>query len=606
MRGTIDRLKEALPPISEIVPGLKQKTNNELAGPCPWCGGNDRFVVFLDSGRFLCRGCRQGGGDIIDFYCQTEGLDISGLEKKFLSDAQYAPEQPTAQRKTTDRPLKLIQDYDYTDEAGKLLLQVRRFEPKTFRQRCPDGNGGWINSTKGVRKVLYHLPELAEAKSIIIVEGEKDADSLRAIGFTATSAAGGAGNWLPVEELEVLRGKDVTLIPDNDEPGRDHMHKVAASLAGIAASVRWLEIPNLPPKGDVSDYIASFDDRETAEERLAIMISEATVYQAPKAATIDDAVLTIDQLKSINIPERRCLLLPWLKEASITFLSGWRGSGKTWMAVSILQAISTGGSFGPWQCGHRVPTLFMDGELPTVDIRERINNLGAKHDPDHPIYIFSDAFSNQLGLPRAHLANEKWRQEMKRVLLSKHIGAWVVDNIASLASGLDENKKQDWDPINQWLLELRFAGISSILLHHTGKMGQQRGTSAREDNADCSILLKKPHDYVPEDGCRFIVSFDKARVSQQHLSLIADTEFKLIEKTEGSTWEWGNVKKQRNKEIMLMLDEGHQYDAIKDALGCSKAYISQVKNKAIKDGHLTKEGKLTQSGFLFCRGTLDD
>jgi len=540
-----------------------------------------------DDGRVLLR-CHAN--------CKTEDI-VSALG---LSMADLFPAS-----KTKDTPLKLIQTYDYRDEAGELLYQVQRFEPKTFRQRRPDGKGGWTYSLKDTRRVLYQLPELTRAESIIIVEGEKDVDSLRAMKFVATWNPGGAGKWLP-EYSDHLKDKHVVLIPDNDDPGREHMLKVAQALQGVAANIRWLEIPDLPVKGDVSDFIASFDDMEAAEERLAIMISEAKEYQAPKAATIDDAVLTIEQFKSINIPERRCLLLPWLKEASISFISGWRGSGKTWMALSILQAISTGGSFGPWQCEHRVPTLFMDGELPTVDIRERINSLGAKHDPDYPIYIFSDAFSNQLGLPRAHLANEKWRQEMKRILLSKHIGAWVLDNISSLASGLDENKKQDWDPINQWLLELRFAGISSMLLHHTGKMGQQRGTSAREDNADCSVLLKKPHDFVPEDGCRFIVSFDKARVSQQHLSLIGDTEFKLTQSPGVSTWTWGNVKKQRNKEIMQMLDEGLPYDAIKDTLGCSKAYISQVKNKAIKDGHLSKEGKLTQSGFLLCRGISDD
>ena len=44
----------------------------------------------------------------------------------------------------------------------------------------------------------------------------------------------------------------------------------------------------------------------------------------------------------------------------------------------------------------------------------------------------------------------------------KKIKLWVIDNLASLAAGLDENKKRDWDPVNQFLLELRFAGISTI------------------------------------------------------------------------------------------------------------------------------------------------
>ena len=83
---------------------------------------------------------------------------------------------------------------------------------------------------------------------------------------------------------------------------------------------------------------------------------------------------------------------------------------------------------------------------------------------------------------------------MKSILLTRKIELWIIDNLASLASGLDENAKKDWDPINAWLLELRFAEISTIMLHHVNKDGGQRGTSAREDNLDISVLLKSPHD----------------------------------------------------------------------------------------------------------------
>ena len=82
MNETLQALKEILSPISESAPGLRQKTANELAGPCPWCGGDDRFVVFINTGRFLCRGCRPNGGDVIDFHCFNENLNVSELAKK--------------------------------------------------------------------------------------------------------------------------------------------------------------------------------------------------------------------------------------------------------------------------------------------------------------------------------------------------------------------------------------------------------------------------------------------------------------------------------------------------------------------------------------------
>ena len=89
-----------------------------------------------------------------------------------------------------------------------------------------------------------------------------------------------------------------------------------------------------------------------------------------------------------------------------------------------------------------MPTLFMDGELPAGDIDERLSALGIKHNPDAPLYILSDAYSSLLGLPRAHLANGKWRQEMKRILTDRNVKCWVIDNVSSLASGLDENSKK--------------------------------------------------------------------------------------------------------------------------------------------------------------------
>ena len=73
---------------------------------------------------------------------------------------------------------------------------------------------------------------------------------------------------------------------------------------------------------------------------------------------------------------------------------------------------------------------------------------------------------------------------MKQILLTRKVKLWVVDNLASLASGLDENKKQDWDPINSWLLELRFAGISTIMLHH-----MTIKTGAKEEHQQERITL---------------------------------------------------------------------------------------------------------------------
>jgi hypothetical protein len=91
------------------------------------------------------------------------------------------------------------------------------------------------------------------------VEGEKDVDHLMGLGLVATTSPMGAGKWRD-HYSESLRGKAVVLIPDNDQPGRDHMNKVAEGLVGIAASIRWLDLPDLPPGGDATVIYIDFEN----------------------------------------------------------------------------------------------------------------------------------------------------------------------------------------------------------------------------------------------------------------------------------------------------------------------------------------------------------
>src|SRR5262249_55599420 len=145
----------------------------------------------------------------------------------------------------------------------KLLFQVVRYEPKDFRQRQPDGTG-WIWNLKGVRRVVFQLPALVAAvaadQMIWFVEGEKDVEALRKLGFAATTNPGGARKWRK-DYAAFLRGARVVLLPDNDEAGRDHMARIAEGLAGIARDVHTVDLrtiwPECPHKGDVSDYVAA-------------------------------------------------------------------------------------------------------------------------------------------------------------------------------------------------------------------------------------------------------------------------------------------------------------------------------------------------------------
>jgi hypothetical protein len=202
---------------------------------------------------------------------------------------------PELIQKASNNGRRIVATYDYRDEASNLLFQVVRFEPKDFRQRRPEEGGRWKWSVKGVRVVPYRLPEFLSSPDflVIVVEGEKDVDNLARLGVLATCNAGGAGKWT-ADHARHLAGRVVVIIPDNDDTGRSHAQQVAASLHGVAQSVRIVELPGLPPKGDVSDWIAAGgtkDDLAKLIEATPKSVTSAAVEQWPEIESLDEMEL---------------------------------------------------------------------------------------------------------------------------------------------------------------------------------------------------------------------------------------------------------------------------------------------------------------------------
>lgn len=192
----------------------------------------------------------------------------------------------------------IVKTYDYRDEQGELLYQVCRMEPKDFRQRRPDGKGGFTYKLGAVRRVIYMLPQLLAAdpsKLVLIPEGEKDADELAARGLIATCNAGGAMKWRK-EYADSLEGRNVVILPDNDQPGHDHAELVANSLSGKAASIKVLALSGLPERGDVSDWLAAGG----TVDKLAALVEQApewtpTKKSRPKRELATGASATADR-----------------------------------------------------------------------------------------------------------------------------------------------------------------------------------------------------------------------------------------------------------------------------------------------------------------------
>jgi predicted P-loop ATPase len=179
----------------------------------------------------------------------------------------------------------IIAAYDYRGSTGDLLFQVVRYKPKQFRQRRPDGHDGWTWNLKSVERVPYRLPELLNSSDqpIFIAEGEKDVEKLRSLGLVATCNPGGAGKWRK-GFAKHLGHRDVVILPDNDDAGRQHAEQVAKCLEPVAERVRILHLPDLPQKGDPHDWVEAGG---TAMQLMALANKVPPAVPAPESNEVD-------------------------------------------------------------------------------------------------------------------------------------------------------------------------------------------------------------------------------------------------------------------------------------------------------------------------------
>ena len=184
---------------------------------------------------------------------------------------------------------QIVETYSYCDQAGSVIFQEVRTEPKGFYFRRPDGNGGWINNLSGVRaRPVYRLHHISGSSSVAVVEGPKDAETLWRLGIPATTNPGGAGKWTQQHADQLRRAgiKTVLAFRDNDEAGVAHAHEVIRTCLRAGLVVKDVQLPGLPPLRarhgeDVTDWL-----QERTPEELHQVIESAPNVEIPSDATI--------------------------------------------------------------------------------------------------------------------------------------------------------------------------------------------------------------------------------------------------------------------------------------------------------------------------------
>jgi len=399
-------------------------------------------------------------------------------------------------RRPQASPSSISATYDYHDATGKLVFQVARLIPKTFRQRRPDGNGGWIWDMRGVDRVPYRLPDLLRAAPdalVFICEGEKDCDNLRERGLIATTNPGGAGKWSPAYNPH-LRGRHVVVLSDNDPqatmpdgtlrfhpdgrpvlPGQAHAADVARSLQGTAASVRVLMLPGLPLKGDVSDWLAAGG---TAEELEALAAAapqqeQQPTSEPPPALWIDD-----EPWIEAELPRRPWVAPGFALRGAVTLLCGPPSALKSSLALAWACSLALGQDFGRFRPVQAAPVIVYNVEDDQTEQRRRLSatlrQFGATPADIAGKVIRTGPSSIGTLLARDEDGNLQFTPAMQRLeqmIAARKPALLIVDPLAELHSE-EENDNTAIRAVIARFRALAVAhNIAVVVLHHTRKGG---------------------------------------------------------------------------------------------------------------------------------------
>jgi hypothetical protein len=396
--------------------------------------------------------------------------------------------------------------YPYTDEHGELLFETVKFEPKDFRQRRPDGNGGWIPNLHGVRRVPYRLPQLlgvAPGGMVFITEGEKDADTLARAGLVATTNPGGALKWPQEWGERYFAGLSVVVLPDNDDPGRRHAAGVVVSVLPHADESRLIELPGLSEHGDVSDWLVE----HTVDELLGLVEAQPLL----STASADEDLLELVDWSVVHDPVDDLVdgyVIPGRWTQNVVGAKGGKSSWTMWVAVELSEGRD------PIDGTPRVPVtvLYCDGEMGRLDLEQLIRDMG--HDP-------SKLRNLRCSVHRPRLDTWEGAGVLLRRVERLGAGLVVLDGLNGyVPSGVSENDDTVWRELYDCTVQpLKERGAAVLSNDNMGKDPGKgsRGWSGKNDKADAVVVVAKT-----DTGLRLTTRLQRAGVFFDGLDLDAE------------------------------------------------------------------------------------
>ncbi len=563
--------------LEEILSILEAKTGHKpkasgrgYSARCPCSQHKDKkpslSVAEGDNGKILFN-CH--AGCTFETICQELGIKPSQLFNNYLH---------------TSFP---NQHYYYHDRDGKVLYRKVRTSSKEFFFEKFE-NGKWLKGVKDSPRVIYNLPEvivaIQEGGQVAIVEGEKDVETLRKLGYVATTndTGGGKTKWQKMHS-EVLRDADVILFFDYDNTGVDHRENIINQLKDCVKSLRLVNLPGyevVPKNGkDITDWLkeghTSIDLKKVIEEAVVI-IEPFKVAEGKILNNIIKAV-SIENLLKMEIELPECFLEPFITKSSLGMIYAPRGIGKTYFALSIAYALSSGTSFLKFRAPKPCKVLYLDGEMSIFTMKERMKKIYYSQEikPLENHFKLVNSFLQEQTLPDLGSLKE---QKMLDSLI-EDVDVIIVDNLSCWVTSGVENEGESWLPVLAWALKQRRQGKAVVFIHHANKNNGPRGSSRREDALDYVIKLDRPPNYKAEDGACFVLSFEKHRSWLGND--VESIHVKLVDLPDGKqTWEWSIFESNKNNEMLIaeikrLKSQGKTHEEIGEEFGVSKSTVTR-------------------------------
>ena len=446
---------------------------------------------------------------------------------------------------------------------GALLIPVldAANNLQSLQRIYPDGTKRFLVGGKvsDGRFIIQGQPE----KPIAICEGFATGASIHLAAGWTVYVAFSANNLAPVAKSvkEQFPDSSIIICGDKDETGRKKGWE-AARLANTP-----LVLPQFT-NGNGTD----FNDLHQSEGL------EAVRSQLESALTKQHGLVALDmsEFLSMQIPDRGYLLSPILPVQGIGILYAPRGVGKTFAALSVAVAVASGGAVFNWRAPMPKKTLYVDGEMPATSMQSRLSSLvGGMAIPPQALKNLSLITPDLQPCAMPDLSTSNGQAMIEPLL--KGVDMVVLDNIATLCRTGKENESQSWQAMQAWLLDLRRRGITVLLIHHAGKSGDQRGTSAKEDIMDTVISLRRPREYAMAEGARFEVHLTKAR------GILGDDakpfEANLITEGNALHWQVREIEDVELEELKRLLGEGYSIRDCAEEMGKSKSAVHRLKRK---------------------------